>query len=347
MYSIIILIMLFLFFKNTIGQDSDAGVDLPPDGRLVHSTNEALDVVDFNSIYKPTCKVVIDGQMKVVAGECVDKIASVAQKKIVDPLVIKKVNLKYYNSKYDRVEPDLEILKSISRSYGLPEYTSYYQMMVESRGRASIKKNRAGAKGYMQFLDAAAKDFGLLTKEKDYRINPYASVDASSRYLVWIGQLLYGQDVDMQDLDVLEHALAAYNAGHRRVAVNGKVRIPRFYETIRYTQSIIDLLEGYATLIMPNETLQAISDRTGFSVDVLKQSNFNVMSDSDLKAFEVLQLPKDGVSKVIIRKGMSLSLIQTGTGVGVSKLMSFNNLSSDVIHPNDVLMIPTSLYAVM
>ena len=294
-----------------------------------------------DALHRPSCKIMIDSEMQTIAGECREV---VEKKPVLDPLLIKSENVKYYNSKYDYVEPDVEILKAISRSYGLPEYTSYYQMMLEGRGKPHENKNHAGAKGYMQFLDGTAREFGLLTNDVDYRVNPYASVDAACRYLVWIGQLLYGDDVDMGDMDVLEHALAAYNAGHRRVYVNGNVRVPRFYETIRYTQNIIDLLKGSATLIMPNETLQSIAERTGFSIEVLMQSNFDVTSERDLKAYEVLQLPENGVSKLIIKKGMSLSLIQRRTGATISEIKSLNNLSSDVIYQSDVLMIPTSLY---
>ena len=300
--------------------------------------------IDFKKIESPTCILYLDGSLTEVTGECEDEVSKEEEPISLNPMVVQPDNVKYYSKKYDRVKPDINVMMEISKSYGLPETALFYQMMIESGGRVSAKKNHAGAKGYFQFLDATAIEFGLIVGKTDYRTNPYASADAAARYLLWIGQLLYGEDADLSDIDILTHALAAYNAGHRRVSVNGSLRIPRFYETIRYTQNIIDLIEGNATLIMPNETLDAISERTGFSVGVLLQSNFGINSDKDLKAFEVMQLPKDGVSKVIVKRGMSLSLIENKTGVKVAQLKQFNNLSSDTIMPNDIIMLPTSLY---
>jgi len=299
----------------------------------------------FKKISDPSCIILENGVLTEVTGSCEKiKIKKVVKKVIHDPKIIHDDSLKYYSAQYDRVTPNRETLIEISQSYGLPNMTLFYQMMIEGRGKANVNKNQAGAKGYFQFLDATALEFGLIREGVDYRTNPYASADAAARYLLWIGHFLYGADVDLSDHNVLMHALAAYNAGHRRVSVNGKVRVPRFYETIRYTQNIIDLIEGNATLIMPNESLEDISARTGFSVSVLTESNFGVGSDRDLMAFEVIQLPENGVSKVIVKRGMSLSLIENKTGIKVDDIKDFNNLSSDIIRASDILMIPTSLY---
>lgn len=341
---LLVLAWVSMFYQN---ESAESKVPTPFEKSAKNKSHE----IKFEKIETPTCIIVKAGVMTEVSGDCeglqLNNDIEEQKEPIIEPhnpKVIHPDNTKYYDIQYDKAVPDENILAEISKTYGLPEMTLYYQMMVEGRGKVNATKNSSGAKGYHQFLDNTAIEFGLIADGVDHRTNPYASADAAARYLLWIGQLLYGDELDLSDADMLTHALAAYNAGHRKVSVNGQVRVPRFYETIRYTQNIIDLIEGNATLIMPNETLSQISARTGFPVDVLVQSNFGIKSDEDLKAFEVMQLPLDGVSKVIVRRGMSLSMIGRRTGATVSDIKILNNLSSDLIRPSDIIMIPTSLY---
>jgi LysM repeat protein len=306
---------------------------------------QPIETPEFIKIEQSKCTLALNGETHDAPGACnLVTEPSIKESKTVDSKKIHNDNKVYYSSKFDAVTPEKDILIKISQTYGFPDTTLYFQMIVEGRGNAHAIKNDAGAKGYFQFLDGTAKEFGLITKDRDYRTNPYASADAAARYMLWIGQHLYGSDVDVSSIDVLTHILAAYNAGHRRVYVNGEIKMPKFYETIRYTQNIIDLIEGNATLIEPNENLSKISLRTGVPIEVLLESNFGIDSDKDLMAYEVLQLPLGGISKVIVRKGMSLYSIQNGTGVKVEQIKKLNRMVSDVIHPCDVILIPTSMY---
>jgi len=253
-------------------------------------------------------------------------------------------NQQYFSESYSYKTPTKAELNKISRVYGVPDNVLYYQMMKESRGKVMDKHNAKGALGYFQFLDKTAKQMGLLTPEKDWRTNAYASADASARYLLWNIALLNGEGASLDDEDSLKFALAAYNAGHKRLMRNGQTRLPRFYETINYVNDIVSLSRDNAILIQPGDTLEKISARVGLSVEVLLESNHKVKRNQDLKAHEVFHLPdEDGYSRVVIKRGMSLFSIQNGTGISIDEIRKANELSGDVILVADVMKLPTSL----
>jgi LysM repeat protein len=256
-------------------------------------------------------------------------------------------NKKYYSAVYNNITPTENELNEIGKPYGIPLGVLYYQMMQESHGLPTKGKNHKGAKGYFQFQDATAKQTGLLTDAYDYRNNAYASADASSRYLLWNIIVLNGVKSSLLDGDNLSYALAAYNAGHKRLTMSGKTKLPPFFETITYVIAITALSRGDAVLVKRGDTLPALSKRTGFAQRVLLESNPSIQASVDLKAYQTLYLPdKDGHSQVVIKRGMSLFGLQKDTGIAVNDIKVANNMTGDIIRVADIVILPTSISAI-
>tara|TARA_B100000809_G_scaffold265253_1_gene323506 strand:- start:3058 stop:4113 length:1056 start_codon:yes stop_codon:yes gene_type:complete len=256
-------------------------------------------------------------------------------------------NKKYYSAVYNYITPTKHELNEIGEPYGIPFGVLYYQMMQESHGLPTKGKNHKGAKGYFQFQDATAKQTGLLTDTYDYRNNAYASADASARYLLWNIIVLNGARSSLLDGENLSYALAAYNAGHKRLTMSGTTKLPPFFETITYVSAITALSRGDAVLVKPGETLRGLSKRTGFAPRVLLEANPSIQASVDLKAYQTLYLPdEDGHSKVVIKRGMSLFGLQKDTGIAVNDIKVANNMKDDVIRVADVVILPTSISAI-
>jgi LysM repeat protein len=235
-----------------------------------------------------------------------------------------------------------ERLNLISRAYGLPDDLLFYQNHIESSGGCQKSPNSKGAVGCFQFLPETAKEFGLITESGDFTTEFHASADAAARYMLWLNIVLYGDNAAPSDWEQIRHVLAAYNAGYMRVKRHGLPQIPKFYETVRYVSLIEDLVKGAAVIVLNGDTLERISTRTGVPVRSLLRGNHNVTGISDLKAGDVLSLPdRDGMTRLVVGRGMSLYQIKERTGVSISDMMAANSLKkSSVIQVASILKIP-------
>ena len=236
------------------------------------------------------------------------------------------------------------IYNAIESHYGLPENVLFNQLMKESRGRCPLRANRAGAVGCFQFLDHTAMEFGLLNDAGDFRSNLYASAEASARYLVWLTMLIFGEDADPGDWEQLRYSLAAFNAGHKNVKRSGRVRIPNFSETLEYVHDIESLAKRESAWVYPGDTIKKISERVQVSPEEILRGNPNVVDDQSLKAHTVISLPnpKTGLSKLLVKKGMTLYRLQMNTGGHASFIKQANNMGEkDTLYAGAILNIPT------
>jgi LysM repeat protein len=253
-----------------------------------------------------------------------------------------KTHQHFYQKEFSDNGISREELNRISRVYGFPDGLLFYQNHIESNGVCQKTPNSKGAVGCFQFLRETAQEFGLITKDGDFTNDFHASADAAARYMLWLNIILYGDDANPSDWEQIRHVLAAYNAGYMRVKREGVLIIPKFYETVRYVSLIEDLVKGSAVVVLRGDTLDKISARTDVPVKFLLRGNHNVTSTADLKAGDVLSLPdQNGMTKLVVAKGMSLYQIKKRTGVSVSDLMAVNDLKkSSVIQVASILKIP-------
>lgn len=236
------------------------------------------------------------------------------------------------------------IYNAIESHYGLPENVLFNQLMKESRGTCPSRANRAGAVGCFQFLDHTAMEFGLLNDAGDFRSNLYASAEASARYLVWLTMLIFGEDADPGDWEQLRYSLAAFNAGHGNVKRSGRVRIPNFSETLEYVHDIESLAKGESAWVFPGDTVNKIAERVKLTPKEILRGNPSVIDDRSLKAHTVVSLPnpKTGMSKFLVKKGMTLYRLQVKTGVHASFIKQANNMGEkDTLYAGAILNIPT------
>lgn len=281
--------------------------------------------------------------------------APMLELKKLDPLVAFKENadlLKspllvhrdFYTQEYINKSLSKDDMNKISRVYGLPDDLLFYQNHIESGGMCPEKPNSKGAVGCFQFLPDTAKEFGLINKQGDFTTSIYASADAAARYMTWLGVLLYGDQADFSDWDQVRHILASYNAGYMRVKNKNSLKIPPFYETVRYVSLIEDLVKERAVIVRKGDTLRDISYRTNVAVRALLRGNPNVTGDFDLKAGDVLSLPdSNGMTRMVVRSGMSLYEIKKRTGVSISEMVAANQLNNEgVIRTASILKIPTN-----
>lgn len=260
---------------------------------------------------------------------------------------LKKPDEKFFDfyetkSVYGKVIPG--IYNAIESHYGLPENVLFNQLMKESRGRCPSRANRAGAVGCFQFLDHTAMEFGLLNDAGDFRSNLYASAEASARYLVWLTMLIFGEDADPGDWEQLRYSLAAFNAGHGNVKRSGVVRIPNFSETLEYVHDIESLAKGESVWVYPGDTVNKIAKRVKLTSKDILRGNPSVIDDRSLKAHTVVSLPnpKTGMSKFLVKKGMTLYRLQVKTGVHASFIKQANNMGDkDTLYAGAILNIPT------
>ncbi|MBD78078.1 MAG: hypothetical protein CL840_03905 [Crocinitomicaceae bacterium] len=252
----------------------------------------------------------------------------------------------FYETEKVHGELILGIYDVIEDYYGLPADVLYNQLMKESRGKCTMRANRAGAVGCFQFLDHTAREFGLLNDQGDFRGNPYASAEASARYLVWLTTLIFGEDANPSDWEQLRYSLAAFNAGHGNVKRSGRVRIPNFSETIEYVHDIEALAKNEAAWVYPGDTIEKIAKRTGVHTDELLRGNPNITDDRGLRAHTILSLPdpQTGMSSLLVKKGMSLYQLQSGTGVGIDLIKKANGMGTrDTLYFGDIIKIPTRI----
>lgn len=237
---------------------------------------------------------------------------------------------------------DKSTLKKISETYGFPSSLLYFMSFKESKGRCDVVSHK-GAEGCFQFMPETAEQFGLIRDDKDLRIRPLASADTAARYLAWLMVLFYADNADPQNWEQLRHALAAYNAGHRKVHREGKLSVPSFTETLMYVHDIEELTKGRATVVRWGDTLDKLSARTGVDKVALLRANIELKDDESLRANTVVYLPDptSGMSKVLVTRGMTLSKIQRDTGVSIKELIQANRLERpDSIKVGQLIYVP-------
>lgn len=249
----------------------------------------------------------------------------------------------FYSQGFKSPGISMDELNKIGSYYGLPGKVLFFQNHLESSGGCQSIPNHKGAVGCFQFLYNTAKEFSLTTERYDYRNRFHASADTAARYMKWLSLFMYGKDADLSDWEQLRYVLAAYNAGFAVVTKSGRPRIPNFYETVKYVNAIEDLVKGTAVVVKWGDTLSKLSERTGYDISIIKKGNPHIISDLELKAGDIVSLPnKDGMSKLIIKSGMSLFTIQNKTGVTVSELVAANGLKDpNAIRTAEILYIPT------
>lgn len=252
------------------------------------------------------------------------------------------VHAAFYERADNKKMLDRTALNKIGRHYGLPDDLLFYQNKMEASGRCIETPNRAGAVGCFQFIAPTAKEFGLIRDGQDFRAVHGASADAAARYIVWLNLLLYGEQADPSDWLQLRHVLAAYNAGYKRVQRHNGLRIPSFYETVRYVSMIEDLVKGRAVWVERGDTLNSLSERTGVPVLAILRGNPDVTGDHDLRADTVLSLPDDkGMTKVVVKRGMNLTQIAYRTGISIDEMVKVNDIQhANLINVGDVLNLP-------
>lgn len=125
-----------------------------------------------------------------------------------------------------RGSPDYyrDYARRAAEKYGLDPDLVESVMFQESRGDTNARSNR-DARGLMQLKAAAAQDMGV------DRSDPLQNIDGGVRYLA----------KQKKDFGSVELALAAYNAGPRRVREFGG--IPPYQETQDYIRNIMSATE--------------------------------------------------------------------------------------------------------
>lgn len=112
------------------------------------------------------------------------------------------------------------MIEKASAQYGVPSNIINKMFQAESSGGRDLSTSSAGAQGYMQFMPATAKQYG---------VNPY---DAQSSFN---GAAHYLSDLYKQ-FGSWPLAVAAYNAGPGNVQKYGGV--PPFKETQNYVSKV-------------------------------------------------------------------------------------------------------------
>jgi LysM repeat protein len=97
--------------------------------------------------------------------------------------------------------------------------------------------------------------------------------------------------------------------------------------------------------VKPGDTLYKIAVNNGTTVDTL--TSLNNLNSTMIYPGDVLQLPDSGqtpgsAQQYTVQPGDTLYLISKAYGTTVDAIMSQNNLSSTVIYPGQVLLIPGS-----
>ncbi|MBD0329657.1 MAG: lytic transglycosylase domain-containing protein [Thermoleophilia bacterium] len=144
---------------------------------------------------------------------------------------------------YARLRYPLEyeaIVRGHARSYRLEPALLAAVIYEESRFRADAR-SRSGAIGLMQLMPATAKGIALRTGGARFRVADLYDPEINVRYGAWYLRHLLDKYGD------LPTALAAYNAGQRRVDEWRRAgRGIRFGETRAYVRAVLATREVYA-----------------------------------------------------------------------------------------------------
>lgn len=233
------------------------------------------------------------------------------------------LNLKYFSDTMNLSTPSIEQLDEIAKVYGLNGSILEAVMLKESNGDCS-KTSHKGAKGCFQFLDKTATEFSLSNIK-----NGFASADTAARYLLYLNKRINGDKADINNLNNLQYALAAYNAGLSNVLkISGK-RIPNFPETIDYVDDIIGYLDGKKHYVKRGELIHEIIEKYNIDEETLFRSNlFKIGDNDDLKWGEFLSIEDRSNEEIHIEvtKGINLYRTSIKTGVSIDEIMSYNKI---------------------
>ncbi len=142
-------------------------------------------------------------------------------------LKIIKTKKHFYRGSLSKTKYD-EKIKKYSRMYGVPEKLVKAIIKVESSYNETAVSKK-GAKGLMQLMEETAREYGV---DVSQIFNPDKNLSAGIKHLKRL----------MDKYSRLELALAAYNAGERRVDEYGG--IPPFKETINYVKKVLYYYRG-------------------------------------------------------------------------------------------------------
>lgn len=120
--------------------------------------------------------------------------------------------------------------------------------------------------------------------------------------------------------------------------------MPNFSETIEYVHDIESLVKNESEWVYPGDTVNKIAQRVRMTPEDILRGNPNVINDISLKAHTVISLPdpETGLSKLLVKRGMTLYRLQATTGVDASFIKEANFMGNDdTLYVGAVLNIPT------
>ncbi len=157
----------------------------------------------------------------------------------------------------------------------------------------------------------------------------------------------YGFIDNPRDIAKLENNLTDYAEAVVRAVTN--------YIGVQYVAPDGTVVEGDTYTVKPGDTLYAIASRYGITVDELK--TFNNLTSNNLRIGQILKIPtvtgdddssppsvlppnNSDVTEYVVVAGDNLYNIARKFNVDVVDIINLNNLSSTILIPGQVLLIP-------
>jgi soluble lytic murein transglycosylase-like protein len=156
-----------------------------------------------------------------------------------------------------------EIIHSLSSKYNIEPSLIKAVITVESNWTCNAVSNK-GAMGLMQLMPSTAKDLSV-----NNPFDPEENIEGGIRYLRFL----------LDKFNDLPLALAAYNAGPRKVETSGG--IPSITETEQYVKKVLSIYKGKSYNISPARIYKVTLDdgtvlftNTPFAYQDFKVSSF-------------------------------------------------------------------------